>query len=327
MKTENQKLRILYLIEILTKYTDEDHILNSTQIIDKLKTIYGLDVERKTIYSDINNLIDAEVLDIEQVGGRKGGFHVLSRKFELAELKMLVDAVQASKFITKKQCSSLIKKISDFSSSYDEKKLSRSVHIYDRASDKSKNAYYMIDSIHSAISENRSITFQYTEMTPSKKRVKKHGGELYHISPYALLWRDENYYLLGYHHDSGSFRHYRVDKMENVSVTDTPRLGGKEFEDISLNKYSSNVFEMFGGEEYIVHFSCENSLAGAMFDRFGTDLQIYEKGDRFEFYASVQISVRFFGWVFGFNGGLKILSPENVVAEYKKQLDNVINSF
>ena len=327
MKTENQKLRILYLIEILTKYTDEDHILNSTQIIEKLKTIYGLDVERKTIYSDVNNLIDAEVLDIEQVGGRKGGFHVLSRKFELAELKMLVDAVQASKFITKKQCSSLIKKISDFASTYDEKKLSRSVHIYDRASDKSKTAFYMIDSIHAAISENRSVTFQYTEMTPNKKRIKRHSGELYHISPYALLWRDENYYLLGFNHDSASFRHYRVDKMENITVTEIPRLGAKEFEDISLNKYSSNVFEMFGGDEYIVHLSCENSLAGAMFDRFGTELQIYEKGDRFEFYAPVQISVRFFGWVFGFNGGLKILSPENVVNEYKKQLDNVINSF
>lgn len=325
MKTENQKLRILYLIEILTKYTDEEHLLNSTQIIEKLRA-YGIEAERKTVYSDINALVDSGFLDVEHVGGRYGGFHVLSRKFELAELKMLVDAVQASKFITNKQCSSLIKKISDFSSVYDEKKLSRSVYIYDRATDKTKNAYYMIDSIHCAISENRSILFQYTEMTPSKERYKRHNGDFYAVSPYALIWRDENYYLVAFHHDSGTIRHYRVDKMENIKVTENAREGAEEFEKVSLSKYSSNVFEMFLGKEYMVHFRCDNSLSGAMFDRFGDDLRIEEYGDYFEFYAPVHISVRFFGWVFGFDGGLKILSPENVVKEYRKQIEKVINS-
>ncbi|MBO5911937.1 MAG: WYL domain-containing protein [Clostridia bacterium] len=320
-----QFARIIFLIDILTKYTDEDHLLNSTQIIDKLKA-YGIEAERKTVYSDINALIDSGTLDIEQVGGRYGGVHVLSRKFELPELKMLVDAVQASKFITKKQCASLIKKISEFSSVYDEKKLSRSVYIYDRATEHSKNAYYMIDSIHTAISENRSILFQYTEMTPKKERYKRHKGEFYAVSPYALLWRDENYYLVAFHHDSQTIRHYRVDKMENVIISDSAREGTEVFDNAALAKYSSNVFEMFGGDEYVVHFRCDNALAGAMFDRFGTELQTYDHGDYFEFYAPVQISVRFFGWVFGFDGGLQILSPQSVVDDYKKQLEKVRNS-
>lgn len=325
MKTENQKLRIIYLIEILTKYTDEKHYLNATQIMGKLKE-YGIDAERKTVYADINALEENNILDIDRMGGRNGGFRVLNRNFELAELKMLVDAVQASKFISNKQCTGLIKKISEFANVYDEKKLSRSVYVYDRISDTSKNAYYMIDSIHEAISENRSITFQYIQISPQKKREKRHDGKMYSVSPFALIWRDEFYYLIAYDHEHTCIRHYRVDKMENISIDDTPRLGKNVFEKLSLSSYSSNVFEMFGGKEYNVHFSCKNELAGAMIDRFGSDITFYNKGDHFEFYAPVQTSVRFFGWVFGFNGELTILSPENVVNEYKLQLENVKNS-
>ncbi len=326
MRNENQKLKIIYLIEILTKYTDENHTLNASQIIEKLNA-YGVQAERKSIYSDIALLSYSGILDVEQISGRNGGFHVLSRKFELAELKMLADAVQASKFITNKQCTSLIKKLSDFISVYDEKKLSRSVYIYDRVQDKDKNAYYLIDSIHYAISENKAIRFQYAEYSPSKKRVKRHDGELYEVSPYALMWRDEYYYMVAYNHKTDSIRHYRVDKMEEIQICDTARSGEEVFDKISLSGYSSNVFEMFGGKEYMVHFKCENRLAGAMFDRFGTDIHTEEFDGYFEFYAPVQISVRFFGWVFGFAGGLRILSPENVVNEYKEQLKKVVDSF
>ena len=325
MKGENQKLKIVYLIEILTKYTDEDHLLNATQIIDKLKA-YGIEAERKSIYSDIQLLCDNNILDVEQVSGRYGGFHVLSRKFELPELKMLVDAVQSSKFITNKQCAELIKKISDFASVYDESKLSRSVYIYDRVSSNDKNTLYAIDAIHSAISSNRSIIFQYTFTTPDNRRVKKRDGMSYEVSPFALLWRDENYYLVAYHHESKTIRHFRVDRMVNINVLDVNRLGSAEFEKISLSNYSSNVFEMFGGTEYMVHFECDNSLAGAMFDRFGASLRTIPKKDTFEFYAPIQESVRFYGWVFGFEGKLKILEPECIVDGYREKLKRVMDT-
>ncbi len=325
MKTENQKLKIIYLMEILSKYTDEEHLLNANEIIEKLK-VYGINAERKSIYSDISLLSESGLLDIEQISGRNGGFHVLSRRFELAELKMLVDAVQASKFISNKQCSSLIKKLGDFASVFDEKKLSRSVYIYDRVQDKEKNAYYLIDTLHFAISENKSITFQYTEMSPSKKRIKRRNGELYEVSPYALLWRDEFYYLVAFDHTTEAIRHYRVDKMENITACDNKRRGEKEFEKLKISDYNSNIFEMFGGKEYMVHFRCDNSLAGSMIDRFGTSITISEYDGYFEFYAPVQISVRFFGWVFGFEGKLKILSPDVVVSEYKKQISLALES-
>ncbi len=323
MKSENQKLKILYLVDILSKYTDEDHLLNATQIINKLQK-YGVTAERKSIYSDINLLCDADILDIEHVGGRNGGFHVLSRKFELAELKMLVDAVQSSKFISNKQCTELIKKLSQFVSIYDEGKLQRTVYIHDRIQDKDKNALYLIDTIHEAITDNRAIKFQYTDIFPDKKRIKRHDGEFYEISPFALIWRDEFYYLIAYHHKSETIRHFRVDRMDNISILDIPRKGSAEFEKVSLTSYSSNVFEMYKGEEFMVHFRAKNHLAAAMFDRFGTELKTYPCGDKFEFYTPVQISVRFFGWVFGFAGELEILSPENVVNDYKTQITNVL---
>ncbi len=325
MKSENQKLKIIYLIEILTKYTDEEHLLNASQIIEKLK-LYGVEAERKSIYSDINLLAENGIIDVERVAGRNGGVHVLGRKFELAELKMLADAVQASKFITNKQCTALIKKLSDFISVYDESKLKRSVYIHDRVQEKDKNAYYLIDAIHAAISENKAITFQLTEISLSKKHVKRHDGKVYEVSPYALVWRDEYYYLIAYNHESKAIRHYRVDKMENLHQIKQSRIGKDVFDEISLSSYLGNVFEMFGGREYLVRFWCEKHLAGAMLDRFGSEIKISEYDDHFEFYAPVQISVRFFGWIFGFAGAVRILSPENVVKEYKIQLQKVANS-
>lgn len=325
MKSENQKLKIVYLAEILSKYTDEEHLLNASEIIEKLKD-YGITAERKSIYNDINLLSDSGLLDIEHVGGRNGGFHVLSRKFELAELKMLVDAVQSSRFISNKQCASLIKKLSQFVSLYDESKLQRSVYIYDRAQDKEKNALYLIDSIHEAITKNRAIKFQYTDISSEKTRIKRHDGVYYEVSPFALIWRDELYYLIAFHHESESIRHFRVDRMENIILLEQLRKGSDAFEQVSLSKYSSNVFEMYKGEEFVVHFRAKNHLAAAMFDRFGMELKTYPRGDEFEFYSPVQVSVRFFGWVFGFAGELEILSPKNVVDEYKKQINKVLKS-
>ncbi len=319
MKNENQKLKLLYLKEILMRETDENHSLSAAQLEEKLDRL-GIKAERKSIYSDINTMCDAGILDVERTKGKNGGFRVLSRDFELAELKMLVDAVQSSRFISGKQCRELIKKLSALTCVYEEKQLSRSVYIYDREEKKASNVLYSVDALHNAISENSSITFKYTEMTPSKKRVARRNGESYEVSPWGLIWQDENYYLVAYDHISGEIRHYRVDKMDKIEQTGEKRMGKTEFDAVSLADYCSTVFGMFRGKEYNVHFRCKSSLAGAMFDRFGTSLITEEHGEYFEFYAKVEVSVRFFGWVFGFDGGLEILSPECVLEEYRAQL-------
>ncbi len=319
MKRENQKLKILRLKDILLRETDEEHSLSAGQLEEKLGA-YGIEAERKSIYRDIEALKDSGLLDIGNTEGRNGGFRVLSRDFELAELKILVDAVQSSRFISNKQCKSLIKKLSSLTSVYGEKQLSRSVYVYDRPDERSSNVLYLTDALHGAISENTSVTFRYTETTPSKQIVPKHGGAIYTVSPWALIWREENYYLVAYDHATQSIRHYRVDRMENIRRTGDPRLGKEEFSKVSLASYCSTVFEMFRGEEYNVRFRCENRLAGAMFDRFGKELVIKEYDGYFEFYARVEVSVRFYGWVFGFDGALEILSPEEVVQGYRGQI-------
>ena len=325
MKKENQKLKTLYVKDILLRETDEDHSISTKKIIELLSEL-GIEAERKSVYSDIYALSDSGLIDIAQEEGRNGGFRAVSREFELAELKMLVDAVQSCRFISKKQCTALIKKLSKLASRYEESQLSRSVYVYDRE-EKQSAVLYLIDKIHKAVSENSSINFKYTDVTPSKKRVQRKNGESYLVSPWSLMWREENYYLIAYDHDSGEIRHYRVDRMEKIELTDEPRLGKAEFEGISLAEYYGNVFEMFRGRKEIVHFRCKNALAGAMFDRFGMSLNVTECGDFFEFYAPIEISVRFFSWVFGFDGALQILSPESVASEYKAQIGRALAQF
>lgn len=326
MKSENQKLKILYICDILKKETDEDHVITTQQIINKLKAM-NISAERKSIYSDINALYSSGYLDVSQEQGRNGGYKVLSREFELAELKMLVDAVQSSRFISKKHCSELIHKLSAFSSIHQEKQLQRSIYIYDRTQEGDGNVFYFIDLLHNAISENKAITFKYTELTPDKEVIEKHEGSLYEVSPFTLIWQDERYYLIGYDNKSNEIKHYRVDRLKNVTLTDEPRKGRDAFEKLSLSEYCSTVFEMFPGEEAMVRFRAKNYIAGAMFDRFGKNIVIEKFNDYFEFYAKVSVSVRFFGWVFGFDGALQILSPEKVVNKYKEQVMEVFNQF
>ncbi len=321
MKDNRRKLRAMHIREILLSETDSEHTLNASEIVSRLEA-RGVSAERKSIYADIDAMCSEGFLDIVCEGSRSG-YKVVSRDFELAELKMLVDAVQSCRFISKKQCASLIKKLSSLTSIHEAKGLSRGVYIYDRAESTEGNIFYKIDKIHEAVSQDRVLNFTYTEVFPDKKRAPKKGGRIYEISPFSLIWQEENYYLVGYDHTSLEIRHYRVDRMDRISVTDEKRQGAEVFETVDLSSYCRSVFGMFGGKEVSVKFRAENRFAGAVFDRFGYSLPIKTDGDYFEFYASVVPSVRFFGWVFGFDGGLEIISPDKVVHEYYQQIDNV----
>ncbi len=324
METRKRKLKALHIREILLSETDCEHSLNATEIIEKLKK-RGIDAERKSVYSDIEALCSEGFLDIVSDGGRCG-YRVASRDFELAELKMLVDAVQSCRFISKKQCASLIRKLSSLVSIHEASNLSRGVYIYDRAEDTVGNIFYRIDKIHEAISENLSLSFIYTEVMPDKSKQEKKNGRPYKISPFSLIWQEENYYLVGYDHEINSIRHYRVDRMERIETLRENRIGIEAFDKVNLASYCRSVFGMFGGEEISVKFRAENKLSGAVFDRFGYSLPVKHDGEHFEFYASVVPSVRFFGWVFGFDGALKLLSPENVVKNYTEQLRRAVDN-
>lgn len=329
-KNANQKLKLLYLYQILLQKTDEDHKISMEEILQALARC-GVEAERKSIYSDIAALQDFG-LDVMLQRGPGGGYYVASRDFELPELKLLVDAIQCSRFITQKKSDELIHKIESLTSEPQARILQRQVYIADRIKTMNESIYYNIDALHNAISAGVQITFQYFEWAldfDANKKIQKryrHNGARYQVSPWALTWDDENYYMIAYEPISDSIRHYRVDKMEHISLTELQRQGQQLFRDrFNPADYSRKVFGMFSGEEKIVRLRCENRFIGVLRDRFGTDLMIQPLEDGyFAVNVTVAVSPQFFSWVFGLGDGVQILEPQDVRQQFQQQLKQLI---
>ena len=325
-KNPNQKLKLLYLYQILLQKTDEEHKLGMEELLQALSRC-GIEAERKSIYSDIAALQDFG-LDVVLQRGPGGGYYVASRDFELPELKLLVDAIQCSRFITEKKSAELIGKIESLASEPQARALQRQVYIADRSKTVNESIYYNIDTLHAAISAGVQITFQYFEWIidfSGAERIRKRyrrDGARYQISPWALTWDDENYYLIAYEQSSDSIRHYRVDKMEHIALTELPREGQSLFRDqFNPASYSRKVFGMFSGKEKTVRLQCENRFIGVLRDRFGSDLMVQPAdADHFYVNVSVVVSPQFFSWVFGLGGGVRIVEPSDVSDEFQKQL-------
>ena len=255
----NQKLKLLYLMRYLLDNTDGDHIVSISQIIEYLES-NGVSAERKSIYGDIEAL-RLFGLDIERTDtGRNSGYYIASREFELPELKLLVDSIQSSKFITHKKTSELIKKIETLTSIYEARSLQRQVYVTGRVKTMNESIYYNVDEIHSAISNNQKIQFKYFEYTVTKERRLRKNGDYYVVSPYALTWDNANYYLLAYDSQAGIIKHYRVDKMSDMSLMEELREGQEEFDKIDMAVHSRKVFGMFSGEEQTVQLRFSNHL-------------------------------------------------------------------
>lgn len=317
-KSSNQKLKLLYIVKFLMQNSDEEHPVSTAQIIEELAS-NGISAERKSIYDDIEAL-RLFGLDIIQLKGKNGGYYIGERDFELPELKLLVDSIQSSKFITQDKTYKLIKKIESLASVYDGQLLQRQVFVTNRVKSMNESIYYAVDVISDAITQNRKIRYKYFEYTVEKKRRYRHDGAFYEVSPFALIWDDENYYMLAWDSDAGKMKHYRVDKMEKVSLTDREREGIKEFEKVDMSAYTKTVFGMFGGNEQKVKLRFANHLVGAVLDRFGRDTIIIKDGDEhFTFTVNVVVSQQFLAWVFGFGSEAEIISPDEVREEMKKQ--------
>lgn len=317
-KSANQKLKLLYLVKFLMQHSDEGHPVSTAQIIDELAR-NNISAERKSIYDDIEALRVFGV-DIIQVKGKNGGYYIGERDFELPELKLLVDSVQSSKFITQDKTYKLIKKIENLASAYDGQLLQRQVFVTNRVKSMNESIYYAVDVISDAITQNRKIRYRYFEYTVSKERRFRHDGAFYEVSPFALIWDDENYYMLAWDSAASKMKHYRVDKMDRVSLTDSEREGTAEFEKVDMSAYTKTVFGMFGGNEQKVKLRFSNHLVGVVIDRFGRDSIIIKDGDgHFTVSVNVAVSQQFLAWVFGFGADAEILSPAEVRDEMKKQ--------
>ena len=317
-KSSNQKLKLLYLVKYLMQHSDEEHPVSTAQIIEELAK-NNISAERKSIYDDIEAL-RLFGLDIIQIKGKNGGYYIGERDFELPELKLLVDSIQSSKFITQDKTYKLIKKLESLASVYDGQLLQRQVYVTNRVKSMNESIYYAVDVISDAITQNRKIRYKYFEYTVEKERRYRHGGAFYEVSPFALIWDDENYYMLAWDSDAEKMKHYRVDKMEKVSLTDSEREGTDEFKKVDMSAYTKTVFGMFGGKEQKVKLRFANHLVGAVLDRFGRDTIIIKDGDEhFTFTVNVVVSQQFLAWVFGFGTEAEIISPDEVRKEMKKQ--------
>lgn len=323
-KSSNQRLKLLYLLKILSENTDEEHGLTLQKITEELSA-YGIEVERKTLYSDIDALNEFGV-EIEKRKNKTVTYHMISRSFELAELKLLVDAVQSSKFISPTKSEKLIEKLSSLVSRHDGSKLKRQVYVSNRIKSMNESIYYSIDYIHEAINNDKKISFLYFEWNSKKEKVFRHGGKTYVVSPKALTWDDENYYLIAY--DEGKIKHFRVDKMQKIAPVDEKREGDEEFLNFDMALYSKKTFGMFGGREERVTLRCRDSLAGIIIDRFGQDTP-FTKADDGHFDVSVKVSVSpiFFGWVLNFESDIEIISPPSVRDEFRALLKSTLEKY
>lgn len=326
-KGTNQKFKIYRLAQIMLEKTDDEHYITMPEIMDSLKE-YEITADRKSIYNDLRDL---EKFGIEVEGepvGNRYHYHVINRPFELPELKLLVDAIQSSKFITEKKTNVLIKKLEKLVSKYDAMKLQRQVYVSGRIKTMNESIYYTVDAIHNAISENRKIRFQYYQWNVKKEMELRHQGAYYCISPWGLSWDDENYYLVGYDSQAEMIKHYRVDKMLRIEMTEEMRDGKEHFKKLDMADYAKKSFGMFGGKEQEVKLLVKNELAGVIIDRFGKDIMMIPS-DKTHFTVKIRVHVspQFLGWIISLGAGIKIISPDDVVKQMQQEIQRLIEQY
>ena len=317
-----QKQKLLTMKKLFEARTDETHAITGNRLIDILAQ-NSIKAERKTIYDDIKTLCDSG-MDIEITkDGHSNAYYLGNRLFQDEELFVLCDAVASSRFLTKKKSAELIKKIQTLTSEYKAKQLRRLIYVDNRTKNFNEQIYYAINKIQSGIFDELEIKFKYTEFNPDKTKQLKHGGEIYTVSPYSLVWENENYYLVCYCNKHKKICRYRVDRMVNVDVTDIPsrKLSDEEKEEVTNHQ---TIYGMFGGTLESVTMQFDNTLANAVIDKFGVGCHTSRNTDTtFYLTADVQIAPTFWGWFFQFGKKAKIIAPENVVEQAKTALKEI----
>lgn len=325
-KSYGQKLKILYLAQLLLERSDETHPLTTQEIIDYLAA-QGIHAERKSIYDDIGALQNFG-MDIITIREKPGGYYLASRKFELAELKLLVDAVQASRFVTTKKSRELISKLETLTSRSEAGQLHRQVVVAERGKSSNEQIYYNVDEIYAAMAADCDIRFQYFEWSVRKEMIPRKNGAYYEVSPWLLTWEDENYYLIAYDSTAEILKYYRVDKMLHLTVCDTPRRGKAEFDALDIAGFAKKTFGMFAGDETTVVLQCDASLTGVMIDRFGLDVPMRPTdAGLIRVRANVAVSRQFFGWLTGLGSSVQIVSPPQMRIQYRQYLEDILDRY
>ena len=313
-RSYDQKLKILYIMDYLQKNSHEEHPVRANELMDMLAK-KGIQCERKTVYSDITTLQEFGV-DILSIPGRNGGYYVASRNFEMSELKLLIDAVQSSRYLTEKKSRELIEKLCDQVGSHEAGLLKRNVFVSGRVKSMNETIYYNVNDIQEAISQGKQITFRYFDWNIQCKR--KYREKQYIASPYGLCQDNENCYLLAFSERHG-ITSYRVDRMEKIEILNEKRIPCPELTGKAFTEYANKMFQMFAGDALDVKLRFHNVLLNVVIDRFGKETMLFPDGDdHFVFTVKVAVSPMFLSWVIGFGDKAEILYPQSVIEECVK---------
>ena len=323
----NQKFKFSYLMKIMLEKTDDEHSLTMPQIMEELEK-YDVTAERKSIYNDFQDMTEKFGVEIikEQIG-RETYYHVGSREFELAEVKLLIDAIQSSKFITQTKLRELIAKVKGFVSEHQAKLLQRQVFINDRVKTMNESVYYNVDDIHTAINQNNKIRFQYYRWDINRKLVPRHNGDWFVVSPWALTWDDENYYMVAFDERDRKIKHYRVDKMMHIGIEEEKRDGKEAFKDFDMAAYSKATFGMYQGTKTTVKIRFANPMCGVFIDRFGKNITFRSVDqEHSELHVDVNVSPQFFGWIFSLGKDVQVVGPDEVVEQMRKAAEEFLGN-
>ena len=321
-RSEGQKLKLLYLRDYLSQNTDEAHPASLQTLLEHLQN-QGIRSERKSLYSDLAAL-NLYGLDVRYKRSNPEGYYLAKREFELSELKFLVDAVLSSRFLSPKHSAELIQKLASQSSIHESALLRREIVLAGRVKSESEENLNAVDVIHEAIALDRRIRFRYFDWGIDLKKHFRSG--VYEASPYALLWDDENYYMVA-HSARHGLTHYRVDKMEEIFLSEEPRVVTEETAAFDPGDYSREMFGMFRGERTNVKLRFENKLAGVVVDRFGKDILMTPHGDsHFTFQAQIALSPNFFAWLCRFAGRATIVYPQSAVEAFREYCKNILSA-
>lgn len=325
-KSEKQKQKLLYIIKMLQEKSDEAHPIKMEAILEMLDR-EGIKAERKSIYNDMDTLRDFGY-DIMLTKGKNGGYFLAYRDFDVAELKVLVDAVQASRFITTKKSKDLIRKITTLAGEHEAKNLKREVYVMNRIKSENEAIYYNVDEIFEAIENNKQITYKYLEYSINKEAVPRRNGKVYKVNPLALAWNEEKYYLIAYDEEADLVKNYRVDKMKDVVVLPVARIMNDKSKNFDVADYCNRAFGMYSGEDETLTVCFPNRLIGVVIDRFGKEISTHTV-DENHFTARLKVSVspQLFGWLTGLGPEVQIVSPNHVVTEYVDYMKNIMKQY
>lgn len=324
-RKENQKQKLFRLLEMFIRRTDYSHGITMKEILDGLLE-YGISAERKSIYDDFLTLEELGY-PVEKLATKPPSYTLSQRPFELPELKLLVDAVGASKFISEKRSRELIEKLKGFASIFGAGELQRQVHVEGRTKTSNNATIYITDCIHTALNNNLKIKFKYYKYNSRKQKIIRNQGNFFTVSPLTLIWQSEFYYLVALDDYDGKVKHFRVDKMEQVKTLDIPRDKRASSQKIDPTDYSQKIFAMYSGVDTLVTLECREELANVIIDRFGTDISLIPGDGTFRVTVRVMVSQTFYGWLCELGSRARVIGPESVVDGYLAHIKSVMTAY